>query len=94
MTYTYGEPTQTEIDELDENLANDIRDERNEPWELYEVQSYKGDCVGDHTLQIVYCGGRAGIVLCGQGSSGHTSWTDCYSPEDALRRYLNDDMRN
>ena len=93
MTITYGAPAQIDITNIDANLAADINGETG-TWTLHEAQAYKGDYVHDHTLQIVYCSGRAGIVLCGNGSSGHTSWTDCNDPADALHRYLNDEMCN
>ena len=93
MTITYGTPGKIDMAEISGELADDIKGEPG-PWTLYEASSYKGDYVHDHTIQIVYCGGRAGIALCGNGSSGHTSWTDCKDPADALLRYLENDMSN
>ena len=93
MTVTYGAPRKINMAEISGELAADVKGEP-DPWMLYEATAYKGDRVHDHTIQIVYCGGRAGIALCGNGSSGHTSWTDCKDPADALLRYLENDMSN
>jgi hypothetical protein len=93
MNITYGALAEIDMTNIDANLAADLIGDTG-TWMLYEAQSYKGDHVGDHMLQIVYCSGRAGIVLVGNGSSGATSWTDCNDPADALRRYINDDMCN
>ena len=37
--------------------------------------------------------GRAGVVWEGNGSDGRTIWTDARSPEEALQRVLDDDIR-
>jgi len=89
---TYTVHTLNFADDLDDNLRADIADDDGYDYELYG--SYDG-C--DHNLgyvQILWCPEtmRAGLVYVGSGSSGATSWTDASGPEDALRRYLEDEM--
>lgn len=85
-----------DIADLDDNLAQDISDDpEGTIYELYEDTAHAGDAP-NAALQILWIPEilRAGIVYTGSGSSGMTTWTDASSPEDALRRYVEDDIRN
>ena len=81
-----------DISEIDPALLHDINDEVR-GWALYEAP-YEGETVSNQQYQIVFHAGigRAGIVFCGSGSSGMTSWTDAGSPEEAFDRFINDDL--
>lgn len=85
-----------DMSDLDANLANDLREvgETTEGYALYGDREHAGDAPGAE-LQILWHeeAGRAGIVYTGSGSSGLTTWTDASSPEDALRRYVEDDIQ-
>lgn len=96
LNYEYGDPVLIKITELDKNLADDIRYDSSDDWALYESPIYDGDMITGQTLQIIHSmdNNRAGLVFCGNGSSGHTMWTDAYNPADALRRFLEDDLIN
>ena len=90
--FSVGTPTEIEMNDL----SRDLRDEADgDGWKAYELYPDESD-VANQRLQIVWNASakRAGIVFVGSGSSGHTSWTDATSPEDAVRRYLEDDMCN
>lgn len=79
------------VDSLDRNL----RDELDAPGaQTFIAREFDGDYLTGNSLHIAYFAdvGRAGLVYVGSGSSGVTAWTDCTSPEDALRRYLDNDM--
>lgn len=86
--------TKIEITHIDHNLLADI-DNQTQGWELFEAP-YEQATVSNQRYQVVFSeeAGRAGIVFCGSGSSGATSWTDAVSPDDAIRRYLADEMAN
>lgn len=79
-----------EMAKVDQSLVGGIGIEPG--YAAYEATQY--DSAG--SLHIVYSdtARRAGIVYVGSGSSGYTSWTDASSVEDALRRYLDDEMSN
>lgn len=81
--------TRMDIAKLDSNLLADLDGK----YQLFDVDDPE-QTVSNQYYQLIYCPDdeRAGIVLCGSGSSGHTSWTDCDSAEDAMRRYLNNEM--
>lgn len=85
-----------DMGDLDPNLVNDLRDagETTDGYALYGDDEHAGDAPNAE-IQILWHeeAGRAGIVYTGSGSSGHTTWTDANSPEDALRRYVEDDIR-
>jgi hypothetical protein len=80
------------LDDLDSNLLNDISEDLDCEYELYG--SYNGCDPRLGHIQVLWCPEtmRAGLVYVGSGSSGATSWTDASGPEDALRRYLEDEM--
>ena len=85
--------TKIAIDQLDRNLAEDVAGEDMSHYELHELP-YEGATVANQHWQVLWHGGlgRAGVVFCGSGSSGHTTWTDCNSPEDAVRRVVEDEV--
>jgi hypothetical protein len=85
--------TKIDISELDAALLADI-DGDTSSWVLYEVPAANAS-VANQRVQILFSSdhNRAGIVFCGSGSSGVTSWTDASTPEQAYERYTNDDMR-
>jgi hypothetical protein len=64
--------------------------------EWFWAPEFNGEFRTGSGLQIAYYADhhRAGIVYVGSGASGVTVWTDCDSPEDALRRYLEDEIQN
>jgi hypothetical protein len=64
-------------------------------YDFFFAAEFDGDFRTGNGLHIAYCpeAGRAGLVYVGSGSSGVTAWTDCDSAEDALRRYLDDEMQ-
>lgn len=82
-----------DISGLDTNLADDVASESMDGYALYWAAEFDDGFRTGNGMQVLYAAGRAGLVYCGSGSSGMTSWTDCSSAEDALRRYLDDDMR-
>jgi hypothetical protein len=81
-----------------DDVAAELRDECDTPGfgghECAETND-EGYATGN-AIQIVWYPeyGRAGLIYVGSGSSGWTVWTDASSPEDALRRYLDDDIAN
>ena len=79
-------------DDLDASFLADVSADEDVECELYG--SFEGCDPDLGSLQILWCPEtmRAGIVYVGSGSSGATSWTDASGPEDALRRYLEDEM--
>lgn len=85
--------TKIDIAEIDQTLLADL-DGNTDGCELYEFP-YEQATVSNQRYQLVWSAenSRAGIVFVGSGSSGATSWTDATSPEDAMQRYLADDMR-
>ena len=91
MTVTYNAPTTIAVTNLDANLRAEL-DAKG--FATFEAPEMDGDYVTGNSLHIAYhaASGRAGIVYVGSGSSGMTHWTDASSAEDALRRYLEDDM--
>lgn len=78
-------------EELDPNLATEL-DAPNAA--CFFAAEYEGGFRTGNGVQIAYYAdaGRAGLVYVGSGSSGMTAWTDCASADDALRRFLDDDM--
>lgn len=76
--------------ELDAALQSDISEDKS-GFEFHEIALDDG---GD--VHVVFHRGlnRAGLVYVGNGSNGLTSWTDAISVEDAVVRWLNDDMSN
>lgn len=80
-----------DLAEIDPALLADL--DGDEGCELFEVDDPK-QTISNQYYQLVYhaASTRAGIVFCGSGSSGLTFWTDASSPEDAMRRFLNDEM--
>ena len=48
------------------------------------------------SIQIVFSEehNRAGLIYIGDGTNNRDDWTDAESPEDALERWLMDDMTN
>ena len=91
MTKTYDTLSTISISDLDANLRAELDAEG---FAAFEAPEMDGDYVTGNSLHIAYhdASGRAGIVYVGSGSSGMTHWTDASSAEDALRRYLEDDM--
>lgn len=89
----FGTISKIEIASLTPELREELDDVDFEAFEAGEMEH--GFATGN-ALQIAWHAQahRAGIVYVGSGSSGATSWTDARSPEDALQRYLNDDMIN
>lgn len=81
------------IAEVDPNLLADIAGST-DPCFAYESACPNAGFNND-SYHVVFCpdARRAGIVFVGSGSSGETFWTDADSPEEALSRYLSDDMR-
>lgn len=78
---------------LDPALAGEITLDTDAGWTAFEAEAPHAT-VSNQRLQIVhsaaYC--RAGVVFVGSGSSGLAAWTDADTPEEALRRYLDDEM--
>jgi hypothetical protein len=81
-----------DISDVDSNLRDDIGDDTT-GFTAYEADM-PGATVSNQALHIVHSadGYRGGIVQVGSGSSGVTFWTDAGTPEEVLRRYLDDDM--
>lgn len=81
-----------ELSTLDESLAADLDADG---FAAFFAAEFDGDFRTGNGIHIAWHdkSGRAGLVYVGSGSSGMTSWTDAGSPEDALRRYLDDEMR-
>lgn len=86
--------TKIDIAEIASALLEDI-DGDTADWELFEV-AYDKATVSNQRYQIVFHpqAGRAGIVFCGSGSSGTTSWTDASSAADAFARFRSGEMLN
>lgn len=82
-----------DIAQIDRNLLTDLDDDAT-GWDLYEAE-YEGATVSNQRYQVVFSAdaGRAGIVFCGSGSSGQTSWTDAASPDEAMHLFHADEMR-
>lgn len=80
------------IADLDANLADDM----DAPTAEFTV--WAAPCedaqVDNQGYHIIHHAGaqRGGIVFVGSGSSGLTCWTDAATPEEVLRRYLDDEM--
>lgn len=81
-----------ELSTLDKNLTADLDADG---FAAFFAAEFDGDFRTGNGIQIAWHedSGRAGLIYVGSGSSGTTDWTDASSPEDALRRYLDDDMR-
>lgn len=88
-----GEPVTTE--NTDKNLLAELGGDF-AGWVVADLPYMRPDGFrdGNNALQCVFSAedGRAGLVVTGGGSSGHTSWTDASSLEDAFRRHETDDM--
>ena len=86
---------QIELERLYSNLADDIAGDTSTGWTLHELP-YAAATVSNQCWQVLWHENyrRAGIVFVGSGSSGTTYWTDASSPEDAVRRVVEDDIRN
>ena len=82
-----------DIVQIDRNLLADI-DGDTTGWELYEGEDPHAT-VANQAFQVVFSPDhrRAGIVFVGSGSSGHTSWTDATSPDEAMQLFHDDDLR-
>ena len=80
---------------MDWNLRQETAQSSDAEWELYYNTDQAGNAPGAE-LQIAFSGpfARAGIIYTGSGSSGVIHWTDADSPEEALYRYLTDNMIN
>lgn len=85
---------QIDLDQIDAALANDIAGDTETGYSLHELP-YDGAKVQNQCWQVLWHHetGRAGVVFQGSGSSGATHWTDADSPEDAVRRVVEDDLR-
>lgn len=81
-----------DLSTLDKNLAADLDADG---FTAFFAAEFDGDLRTGNGIHVAWHedSGRAGLVYVGSGSSGATDWTDADSPEDALRRYLDDDMR-
>ena len=86
---------QIALDNLDPNLVADLAGDTSTGWTLYQL-SYEGATVSNQHWQVLWHEqtGRAGVVFCGSGSSGATHWTDASSPQDAVRRVVEDEICN
>lgn len=79
-----------------QSLLDDLREDR--AWALHDWTVHKyplPDATTDN--QVVFIAynkswARAGICQDGSGSNGVSIWTDADSPDDALRRYIEDDL--
>lgn len=75
-------------DLLDETAAAAAADE---PWELYEITLYGEDGYAESgkRAEVLWLPGeqRAGVCF-----GGDSMWTDADSPEDAVRRVLDDEV--
>ncbi|MGS4989928.1 hypothetical protein ACVDG9_18335 [Roseibium sp. RP-7] len=88
----YLTPSKIALADIDANLREEM--------DAVGFTAYRADEMNadgfltGNAIHIIYHdeAGRAGLVYVGSGSSGLTGWTDASSPEDALRRYLVDDM--
>ncbi len=82
-------------DNTDPNLLAEIGDDLS-GWIVGNIAVMKDDGFrdGNTAWQVVFCeeAGRAGLVITGSGSSGHTLWTDATSVEDAYQRMLDDNL--
>ena len=82
-------------DNTDGSLLAEIGDEMS-GWVVAELPYMRADGYRDNNtlLQAVYSeeAGRAGLVIVGSGSSGHTEWTDASSLADAFARFVTDTM--
>lgn len=76
-------------EDLDKSLVDDL------DGDAAEVECYEGRPWSKGAIHIAFVpsASRAGLVYVGDGSSGHTDWTEASSPKEALDRYLTDDMR-
>lgn len=83
------------ITEIDSNLRAEMDAPASE-WTAWEHVLMRDDGFvdGNRRLHILHHAGgqRGGIVLVGSGSSGLTLWTDAVTPDEALRRYLDDEV--
>ena len=83
-----------DADELDETLRGEM--EEPEKFEVCAAAELKGGFRTGQLTHVAYCDktGRAGLIHVGSGSCGVSVWTDADSAQDALRRYLTDDIIN
>lgn len=86
--------TRIEITDLDKNLIADLEGST-AGFEAFEADDPEAT-VSNQAYHIVFSADarRGGIVFVGSGSSGATSWTDAATAQEALDRYLADDMIN
>lgn len=88
-----GEPVTA--DNTSRDLLVELGDDL-DGWVVASLPYMRPDGFRDNntSLQAVYndFAGRAGLVVTGSGSSGHTTWTDASSLADAFRRYVEDDL--
>ncbi len=78
---------------LDSALVNDIAGETG--FEFHALP-FDGATVSNQEWHVAWHPAyqRAGVVFVGSGSSGQTIWTDATSPDDAVRRVVDDEVRN
>ena len=83
-----------DADDLDETLRGEL--EEPEEFEVCAAAELKGGFRTGQLTHVAYCDktGRAGLIHVGSGSCGVSVWTDADSAEDALRRYMTDDISN
>ena len=83
-----------DVDDLDETLRGEL--EEPEIFEVCAAAELNGGFRTGQLTNIAYCDktGRAGLIFVGSGSSGVSVWTDADSAQDALLRYLTDDIIN
>lgn len=82
-----------ECGRLAKELDDDLRTEENrQDWVAYLVPAVDDD---GGSLHVVWNQehGRAGLVYVGSGSDGRTFWTDASDVPDAVRRWMEDDLR-